>query len=250
MTKSAAALPAQVAQSLLQRIINQEIQPGAVIPTERELQEQYSVSRTVVREAVKSLEARGLIVNNGGQGATVNANLTDSSTQALLLAFHRAHVTTGDLLKTRLLLEPQIAADAAAHATEVQIRRLHALERAMEALLDSPGTSDGFKVRDAWASADSRFHIALAEASQNPLLAILIEILVGIAWQQRSATEDPINEEQIRTATAQHKAITQTIAARSPEQAHRLMLEHLESTRSHVQTQPEGLQRLIQLQLL
>ncbi len=58
MAKRASALPARVANALLQRIISEEFPAGAPLPTERELQEQYQVSRPVVREAIKWLDSR------------------------------------------------------------------------------------------------------------------------------------------------------------------------------------------------
>src|SRR5688500_12453764 len=110
MAKRTRALPAKVAYALLQRIIADEFPAGAPLPTERELQEQYQVSRPVVREAIKWLDSRGLISTRTGYSAVVGSDLTGPAVNALLLAFHRSNVCTEDLLNTRGLLEPAIAA--------------------------------------------------------------------------------------------------------------------------------------------
>lgn len=249
MTKSIIRLPTQVAQNLLERIINQEILPGSAMPTERELQEQYSVSRTVVREAMKSLEARGLIAHNGGQGAVVSTSLIEPSIQALMLAFHRTHVTTGDMLITRMLLEPQIAATAATAATDVQVRRLYAINRSTSSMLAASNIQYSAKIHVAWASADSRFHVTLAEASQNPLLTILVEILVGIAWQQRGQDSESITISQMQVAAEQHNAIAHAVANHDVDRAREGMIAHLESTRTYLTSQPDGLQQLIDIRI-
>ena len=71
MGKQSNGLPHRVAQDLMRRIMNEEFKQGTVLPTERELQKQYQVSRPVVREAIKWLDARGVISTNTSQGAVV-----------------------------------------------------------------------------------------------------------------------------------------------------------------------------------
>src|SRR5262245_48964212 len=119
------ALPEKIAQDLLRRILANEFANAGVLPSERSLQDTYDVSRTVVREAIKLLAARGLVTTGSGQSAVVSTNLTAPAIDALLLAFHRSSVRLEDLLNARLMFEPDIAALAAQHATPLQIRRLH-----------------------------------------------------------------------------------------------------------------------------
>ena len=173
MARRSTAFPEKIAQDLMQRILANEFADVRVLPSERTLQESYGVSRTVVREAVKLLTARGLVTTGTGQGTLVTTNITAPALDALLLAFHRGSARLEDLLNTRMLLEPPIAALAAQHATPLQIRRLQDLtdELAALATTDQP-------VRAATYSYDlnARFHSLIAEASQNPVLAILIEV--------------------------------------------------------------------------
>jgi GntR family transcriptional repressor for pyruvate dehydrogenase complex len=249
MVKRASALPVQVAQSLLQRIIAEEFPAGTVLPSERELQDHYGVSRPVVREAIKLLEARGLIAANSGQGAVVASDMTSPARDALVLAFFRAHACAEDILDTRVLLEPEIAALAARQATALQIRRLNSVARAFDDA-DLDGSEEAReKLLERWPATDARFHVLLAEASQNPVLAILIEVIVGILWRQRRiGTRYPPDTERQR-AQAQHRAIADAVAARDPDVARRAMIEHLASTRTSVSTTRGGLQSPIEVMI-
>jgi DNA-binding FadR family transcriptional regulator len=227
----------------MRRILAGEFDHTNILPSERVLQESYSVSRTVVRESLKLLAARGRVTTGSGQGAVISKNLTAPAIDALLLAFHHSNVRVEDLLNTRLLLEPEVAAQAAQHATPLQIRRLHELSQAMADLAKSDQP-----VRAASLSYDvnAQFHGLLAQASQNPVLEILIAILVGIIWRQQN-TIDLKQPPELHARTAmQHEAITRAVAARDPEAARRAMIEHLETSRNNLATMPGTLNELIQ----
>jgi len=142
---------------------------------------------------MKSLAARGLITIKAGQGAVVVGDLTIPAAEALLLAFHRAHVRTEDLLSTRLLLEPNTAALAAANASPLEIRRLKDYAETMEATTFVDGITPD--KAGLWAISDTRFHVGLAQASQNPVLTVLIEVIVGHLWRQAQSIKYPVTEE-------------------------------------------------------
>jgi GntR family transcriptional regulator, transcriptional repressor for pyruvate dehydrogenase complex len=242
MGRRSSALPEKIARDLMSRILANEFVAVGVLPSERSLQESYGVSRTVIREAIKLLAARGLVTVGSGQSAVVSTNLTAPAIDALLLALHRSSVRLEDLLNTRLMLEPQIAALAAQHATPLQIRRLYDLTHEMGKLAHAEQPT-----RAASSSYDinARFHTLLAQASQNPVLEILIEVLVGIVWRQQNTVdaEQPV-ENHARTA-AQHERIVGAVEARDPEEARRAMFEHLETTRQGLSAAPSSLHRLI-----
>jgi len=228
MARRSSAFPEKIAQDLMQRILIGEYDASNMLPSERVLQDSYGVSRTVVREALKLLAARGLVTTGNGQGAVLSKNLTAPAIDALLLAFHRAHVRLEDLLNARLLIEPEIAALAAQHATPLQIRRLHELSQAMAGLASA---AEPVQAASRSYDVNAQFHSMLAQASQNPVLEILIAVLVGIIWRQQNTVDlgQPI-EQHARTAR-QHAAIVQAIAARDPASARLAMVEHLETTR-------------------
>jgi GntR family transcriptional repressor for pyruvate dehydrogenase complex len=243
MARRSSAFPEKIAQDLMQRILAGEFDESNILPSERALQELYGVSRTVVREALKLLAARGLVTTGTGQGAVISKNLTAPAIDALLLAFHRAHVRVDDLLSTRLMLEPEVAALAAEHATPLQVRRLFDLSQAMADLAKSDQP-----VRAASLSYDvnAQFHGLLAQASQNPVLEILIGVLVGIIWRQQN-TIDLRQPPELHARTAmQHEAIARAVAAHDPEAARRAMVEHLVTSRQNLAAVPGSLNELIQ----
>ena len=244
MAKRANALPVQVAQSLLQRIISEEFTAGTVLPSERELQDHYEVSRPVVREAIKLLAARGIIATNSGQGAVVASDMTSPARDALVLAFFRGHACAEDILDTRMLLEPEIAAQAARQATPLQIRRLISVAHAFDAS-DADNEETRLRVEERWPTTDGHFHSLLAEASQNPVMAILIEVIVGILWQHRRTERAFVPDVQRHHAQEQHQQIAAAVAARDPEAARVAMIEHLTATREALAQFPEGLQSTI-----
>jgi DNA-binding FadR family transcriptional regulator len=210
MARRSSALPEKIAQDLMQRILTNEFDTSSMLPSERVLQDAYGVSRTVVREALKLLAARGLVTTGTGQGAVVSKNLTAPAIDALVLAFHRSHARLEDLLTTRLLLEPESAAQAAQHATPIQIRRLHELSQALGELSSSDQPE-----RAASQSYDlnAQFHTLVAQAGQNPVLEILIAILVGIIWRQQNTVDLQQPPEQHARTADQHERIVQAIAA-------------------------------------
>lgn len=245
MAKRASALPVQVAQNLLQRIIAEEFPAGTVLPSERELQDHYGVSRPVVREAIKLLAARGLISTNSGQGAVVSSDMTSPARDALVLAFFRAHACAEDVLQTRMLLEPEIAAMAAQQATALQVRRLNSVARGFDSADSEVSEEARLRVAERWSVTDARFHVLLAEASQNPVLAIVSEVLVGTLWQQRRSGGSYLSDPQREQIEEEHRAIAAAVTARDPEAARRAMSEHLVNTRNALAQLPDGLQSTI-----
>src|SRR6476661_3410270 len=117
---------------MLQRIVSEEFPPGTLLPSERELQDEYQVSRAVVREAIKLLASRRLVTISRGQGAVVASDFTEPVIDALLLAFHQSQIRAEDIFSVRTMLEPQSAALAARNATMPQIRHLSDLAASFE----------------------------------------------------------------------------------------------------------------------
>lgn len=243
MARRSSALPEKIAQDLMQRILTDEFGDANMLPSERALQDSYGVSRTVVREALKLLAARGLVTTGTGQGAVVTKNMTAPALDALVLAFHRSHARVEDLLDARMLLEPEVAALAAQHATPLQIRRLDELKQAMADLsqLDQPARAATYSY-----DINAQFHTLIAQASQNPVLEILIETLVGIIWRQQNTIDMQQPAARHAQTAEQHDAIVRAIAARDSEQARRAMTEHLASARQALSNESGTLHNLIQ----
>lgn len=235
MARRGNALPEKIAQDLTRHILAGEYDASHVLPSERVLQETYGVSRTVVREALKLLAARGLVLTGNGQSAVVSSNFTAPVIDALMLAFHRANARTEDLLQTRLLIEPEAAALAAQFANPQQQRRLNELCDTMEAVsqLDpSIQPQRSFEI-------NAQFHHCIAQASQNPVLEVLVNMLVGIIWHQKHTVDVPSPERRYEVTAAEHRKIVAAIMAKDPVEARAAMAFHLSQTHYHL-AQIEG----------
>ncbi len=234
MTKQGDTLPTKIAQNMLQRIVAEEFPPGTLLPSERELQDDYQVSRAVVREAIKLLASRKLVSISRGQGAVVASDFTEPVVDALLLAFHRSQIHAEDIFSVRKLLEPQAAALAAQNATVLQIRSLTEIANSFENISFESEDVDYKKSLISWGKLDREFHQLLAEASQNAVLSILISVIVGIVWNAISNKMPQPTADRFVTSVHQHKAIARAIAQRDPYTAQQAMIEHIEMSLHNV----------------
>src|SRR4051812_35593985 len=154
----------QVAEQLGGLIDRGEFREGARLPPERELAKKLGVSRPVVREAMIALEIAGLVEVRGGAGAFVkNARL---GADRALASLPDQGPSPFDLIAARKLLEGEVAFIA---ATEVQPEDLRALEQSIELM-----RGDIAAGRDS-RPADRIFHVRLAEATRNAVLAHLVD---------------------------------------------------------------------------
>ncbi len=168
-----ASLSDQVAGVLADRVLSGTWAAGDRIPSEAELIETFGVSRTVVRDAVRTLAARGLVEVRQGSGTIVRGEPEEPYADALLDLLVRSDVTLGDLAEAREAIDLMIAARAAAERDDHDLARLRAAYdelRAAEAAAD-------------WASAERahlRFHVVLVESVHLPGLEILLRPLQRI----------------------------------------------------------------------
>lgn len=198
-----------------------ELQSGDKLPSERELAEQFGVSRTAVREAVKALREKGLVEIRPGKGTYI-ANVADSTTGVVrdslgLMVGARFDGGLADLLQVRAILEPEIAAIAAEKAGEEDYQALQEAVDIMDTALDNA---------EIFIEADLEFHLALARATQNSLIPILIDPVVGLLREQRARIF------QVRGGAARgqyhHRRILEAVRQRDPAAARQAMAVHLE----------------------
>ena len=213
----------QVAVQIEQRILDGELRSGDRLPTERELAEQFQVSRTAVREALKTLAQKGLVDMRPGRGTMVidgaNAALQDSIGLALRLKLGEVG-GSNNLVEVREILEVEIAGLAAARATEQEIVAMREAVQKMDASLRNA---------DAFIAADNRFHEALAEATQNTLILILVKSIVNLLSEQRKQIFD--HEGGPQRGQIHHKRILESVIAHDPETARAAMRAHLQQVR-------------------
>lgn len=207
----------------IQRLIEMgELRAGDRLPAERELAAQLGVSRTVLREALHTLAAYGLVDLQHGRGVFVAAGSAQAATQRLTLAMISDEATPWlhDLFEIRRTLEGAAAEWAAERATPEQIEELRANLSEGLTLYRSQ------QVDPAAAGAlDARFHAALAAATNNRVLMSLMAALVdelAIARERSLA----IPGRALRSVH-QHESVVMAIEERDAAAARRAMLEHL-----------------------
>ncbi|HEU5370069.1 MAG TPA: FadR/GntR family transcriptional regulator, partial [Ktedonobacterales bacterium] len=162
----------QIAEQIEQLILSGKLRSGDRLPTERELAEQFGASRTAVREAMKTLAQKGLVDMRPGRGTIVIDGTTQAMRHSLGLMMRVGQVGGSDeLVEVREILEPEIAALAAARAGEEHIAALREAVAIMDASLDDA---------DAYIAADNNFHRALAKATHNTLILAFLDSIVGL----------------------------------------------------------------------
>src|SRR6516162_8574292 len=167
----------QIVEQIEQSVQKGDLKPGDQLPAERELAEQFGVSRTAVREAVKALREKGLVEAYPGKGTFITSGSSNPMRQSLDRMMRSAQVdATSSLVEVREILEPEIAALAAVRATEENLNSLRQAVAVMDAAKRDP---------DAYIEADLDFHLELAEAAANPLILSLIDSIVGVLREQR-----------------------------------------------------------------
>ncbi len=160
--RPAGTLRARTADRLADLIVGGEWKPREYLPREEELTRRLGVSRTAYREAMCTLEAHGLVEVRLGIGTRVADRSTEAIADSLGLLLRRRRSATTDLLETRHILETEAAALAAQRATAADLLALDAALDAMRRPTASP---------EDYVAGDVKFHLALALASGNAVLA-------------------------------------------------------------------------------
>jgi GntR family transcriptional regulator, transcriptional repressor for pyruvate dehydrogenase complex len=211
-------LAARVREQLEGLIAQRAWLPGERLPAERQLAERFRVSRTVIREAVAGLVARGLVSVAGGSGATVTVPPAEAVGRSLTLFLRGSgpRIPYDRVHQVRSLLEVEIAACAAQERTEAQLQALR------ETLTDLEACT---RPDENYAALDVRFHTQLAETSGNPLFPLLLDALTDALTEvRRSGSQAPGALEEGRRG---HRAIYESVAAGDPDRARAAMKEHL-----------------------
>ena len=215
----------RIVAQIEQRILRGDLHVGDQLPPERELGEQFGVSRTAVREAVKALREKGLLETYPGRGTFI----TDGTSRAMrhslnwVVSIGAAHGSE-DLVQVREILEPEIAALAATHATAEQLASLDKAVAVMDAALNDA---------EAFIEGDLDFHLTLAEATQNDIIPILIDSIIDLLREQRKRiffTPGGPQRGQIH-----HKRILKAVKQHDPDAARKAMRAHLTQVRQDSQ---------------
>ena len=149
---------------------------GDRLPAEREMAEQFKVSRSSVREAIRSLELQGLVVSRRGSGTFINTENLDAALDLVAANLNGGAAALQDVFEMRHLMEPHIAALAAQRATADEVAAMREILRQQQRQVDSGGTG---------VESDTAFHFALAAATHNSALVKVVSAIEDILQMSR-----------------------------------------------------------------
>jgi DNA-binding FadR family transcriptional regulator len=210
-----------LAGELVQRIVRGDYPPGTAMPSEPALCESYSVSRTVVREAVKMLQEKGLVQVRRGSGTVVNPDATWNMLDELVLTATVAEdnglEVRDDLVVTRRILESDMARVAARLAEAEVVAQLEELVDAMDTLVNDP---------TAYAVKDRAFHDTILRASGNRIARAVVRALESqVVNTARYVGE--IRPDLCVASNRGHRNVYLRIADHDPEGAAQAMFTHI-----------------------
>lgn len=203
-------------------IREQDLKPGDRLPSEARLSEDLQVSRTVVREALRSLAALRLVDLGAGKRPTV-AELDDASMSLMIShGVVTEQIDIQQIYDVRRTIEARTATLAALRRTEAEAQAILAHAHAMAENTHQP---------DVVMAHDLAFHLAVARASRNPVFALIIGAFQGvtretwpIGWKSRASDEERLAMNHL------HVALADAIAAGDPQKASALMDQHFDQS--------------------
>ena len=214
-TSSSIPTRAGLAAALEAAILDGQLAPGTKLPSEREMAERHGVSRPVVREAIRGLVARDLVEVVPGRGAFVRFARSSDAANRLDDLLRRQQPTPRHLVEARLMLERTTAGLAAERATAAD---LDAIAAALTAFDRADGLLD--QVRH-----DLGFHLAVARAAHNPVVATMFGAIAGLTAElMLRSLADP---QTIPASVPYHRAIFAAIREKDADRARQAMTDHL-----------------------
>jgi GntR family transcriptional repressor for pyruvate dehydrogenase complex len=201
----------------IERLILKKLQPGDKLPSERELAELLRVSRSSIRDAIRSLELMGMVEPRQGAGTIVREISSESLVNPLANALKRKEELIGELLDFRLMLEPQLAARAATRVSPEEISELEEiLDRQEEKLRGGEST----------IAEDSEFHYSIAMASGNSVVLKVLDTLMDLLRDSRERSLQVEGRQQ--KSLAGHRRILAAIKRHDSDGAKAAMRRHIE----------------------
>jgi len=219
----------EIVRELAREIISGQRPEGSLLPSDAELMARFGVSRTVLRESLKTLAAKGLIQPKTRVGTRVVERARWNLFDPDMLRWHLDCGIGLDLLAhlsdVRLALEPVSASLAARRRSEEDLVTLHAIVDRMAAADASPET---------FAAADLDFHLTIARLSGNPFFrtaCALIEVALGATFKITTPVNDPEAKEK---SSAAHRAVVEAIAAGDGDAAATAIVDTIRSGAARV----------------
>lgn len=217
-----ASLSSQIVADVRDALFGKKLKPGDFLGTENDLAAKYGVSRIVARDALRTLEALGIVeirMGKGG-GARIARGNPRLFAEALAVQLDLTGVSVAEIMDTQRAIECLAAELAAENATEADVVKLRALIDAAEANIDDA---------ERYTALSRDFHLAVAEASHNRVLVVHLISLQHVSWPSRNPTLTPAVSQRILDI---HKELLTLIETRDGAGARKLMDGHVKMIRT------------------
>lgn len=230
-------LPDQLASKLERSIVAREFHPGQRLPSERSWAVKLGVSRAALREALRLLAERGLVVRRHGAGTFVSERPDERRADPWTQLLQRQPLMQTDLLEFREMLEIRCAELAVMRAEPDDLARLATCHAAVAAAY--AGADRAEQVR-----ADVAFHRAIADATRNPVFSYLVATLLELLHQHvlLSIADLTPDSTEAHALAAQHAALWRAISARDAPMAAAAARGHIDFVRRRWQRRLEDRQ--------
>jgi GntR family transcriptional regulator, transcriptional repressor for pyruvate dehydrogenase complex len=216
-----------LAEKLIECYLGGNLKPGERLPSERELAGQFNVSRTTIREALRTLELNGLIDIRQGGGSYVKVFEVQSSKEEIITAVKAENPLVYEMLELRRALEVESAFLAAKRATPADLEKLRITLHNMTLSKQDP---------ELGLKADLDFHIGIAESTHNSIFIELIHTLREHMEETIKATQNHRFKDPSRYGDTmeEHKKIYLAIASGNGDKAKELMESHITKIRAEL----------------
>ncbi|PTB18758.1 transcriptional regulator GlcC [Trinickia symbiotica] len=230
-----------VAERIETLIVDGVLKEGQALPSERRLTEKLGVSRTALREGLKLLRARGIIETDQGRGSFVARLASREHTTPMMHLLASQPRTLYDLFEVRGLLEGESARLAALRGTSADYVLI---TRRYEEMIDA---SAGERDAETHARLDHAFHLAICEASHNPILVHTLRSLTDLLLSSVFASVNNLyhREAEKRTIDRQHARLYNAVVGKMPEQARRAASDHIRTVALCLREIEQEEQRLV-----
>jgi DNA-binding FadR family transcriptional regulator len=210
-----------IARELATYIVDHDLPEGTRLPPETQMLETFDVGRTTIREALRLLETRGVLVIRSGRqgGPVVRRPRPDDLGEALSLILEFERSSLQDVSEARLAIEPTLARLAATHIDPTQLQQL---KETLTVLEDHPNDHTAF------VRANQAFHSTIAEASCNTVLHVFGDSLKSVADGVKAGVR--YSPARRRAVIEAHAHILEALESGDPDAADRAMRAHLEQT--------------------
>ena len=230
--------PQRVAEAIKQWVMEEGWQPGHRLPHEAALMARFAMAKSTIREAIRLLEAQGLVSSRTGPGGGVFVNRVSEGRAVALLSnhFYFEDLTIDDIYQIRRALEPELAASLAGRLTEAQLAALET------AIADSAPPMDDEAARHA---ASLRFHAMLAGMSGNGLLRFVIRFLAEMLGEVTVARglHDRTDPALWQAGLDHQRRLVAALRAGEAEAARQIMADHMAIAHRLMRTREAQLRR-------